>query len=146
MIDNNLFLANEIWFYILLIPNIKILLLLYISRVFPHITKKIKICGGPRDSVKIRVALGQQKSAQTCNRLFDVRNFHDKEVLITVFWVVTMRNLVEDLVRFTGTCCLHLQSTNKVKYPEDGYVMSLRNTDDHLQVYPMSQPREPVSR
>jgi hypothetical protein len=54
MINNILFLAYEIWFYLLPITSINILLLLlYISWVFPYTTKKIKICGGPRDSVKI---------------------------------------------------------------------------------------------
>jgi hypothetical protein len=53
MINNILFLVYEILFYLLLITSIKILLL-YISWGFPHITKKIKICGGPRDSGKIR--------------------------------------------------------------------------------------------
>jgi hypothetical protein len=53
MINNMLFLAYEIWFYLLLITIIKILLL-YISWVSPYTTKQIKICGGPRDSGKIR--------------------------------------------------------------------------------------------
>jgi hypothetical protein len=55
MINNILFLAYEIWFYLVLITSVKILLLsLYIFWVLPYTTKKIKICGGPRDSGKIR--------------------------------------------------------------------------------------------
>jgi hypothetical protein len=39
------------------------ILLLYISWVFPYTTKKIKICGGPQDSVKIR---SSSWSAKVC--------------------------------------------------------------------------------
>jgi hypothetical protein len=53
VINNILFLGYEICFFLLLITSIKILLL-YISGVFSYTTKSIKICGGPRDSVKIR--------------------------------------------------------------------------------------------
>jgi hypothetical protein len=63
MINSILFLAYEMLFYLLLITSINILLLLYISWVFPYITKKIKICGGPRDSVKIR---SSSWSAKVC--------------------------------------------------------------------------------
>jgi hypothetical protein len=51
--NNILFLAYEIWFYLLITKSIKILLLLYISWVFPYTTYKIKIYGGTHDSVKI---------------------------------------------------------------------------------------------
>jgi hypothetical protein len=67
MINNILFLAYEIWFYLLLITSIKILLL-YISWVFPYTTKKIKYVVDRGILWKLEVALGQQKSAQAWAR------------------------------------------------------------------------------
>jgi hypothetical protein len=69
MINNILFLAYGIWFYLLLITSIKILLLLlllYISWGFPYTTKKIKYVVEVDRGIlwKLEVALGQQKSAQ----------------------------------------------------------------------------------
>jgi hypothetical protein len=66
MINNILFLAYEIWFYLLLIASIKILLMC-ISRVFPYTTKnKLKYVVDRGILWKSEVALGQQKSAQAC--------------------------------------------------------------------------------
>jgi hypothetical protein len=55
----------------------------YISWVFPYTTKKNKICGGPRDSVKIR---SSSWSAKVCPGLmYTVRLNHTDAHLISVF-------------------------------------------------------------
>jgi hypothetical protein len=59
MINNILFLAYEIWFYLLTITSINILLLLYISWVFPYTTKKLKYVVDRGILWKLEVALGQ---------------------------------------------------------------------------------------
>jgi hypothetical protein len=73
VINNILFLTYEIWFYLVLIRSIKILLLLY-SIIhflgFPYTTKQNKICGGPRDSGKIR---SSSWSAKFCPGLLYVK-------------------------------------------------------------------------
>jgi hypothetical protein len=67
MINNILFLAYEIWFYLFLITSIKILLL-YISWVFLYTTKKLKYVVDRGILGKLEAALGQQKSAQAWYR------------------------------------------------------------------------------
>jgi hypothetical protein len=62
MINNILFLAYEILFYLLLITSIKILL--YTYWVYPIQLKKIKYVVDLGILGKLEVALGQQKSAQ----------------------------------------------------------------------------------
>jgi hypothetical protein len=52
-LNNIIFSSSLRNLILLLVTSIKILLL-YISWVFPYTSKKIKICGGPLDSVKIR--------------------------------------------------------------------------------------------
>jgi hypothetical protein len=66
MINNILFLAYEILFYLLLITSIKILLLLllYISWGFPYTTKKLKYFADRGILWKLERVLVQQKSAQ----------------------------------------------------------------------------------
>jgi hypothetical protein len=76
MINNILFLAYDIWLYLLLITSIKILLLLYISWVFPYTTKKIKYVVDRGILWKSEVALGQQKSAQACSTLTVTRKHY----------------------------------------------------------------------
>jgi hypothetical protein len=61
MINNILFLAYEIWFYLVLITSIKILLPFYILWVLQ--LKKLKYVVDRGILGKSEVALGQQKSS-----------------------------------------------------------------------------------